>query len=292
MFKILIVLNPISGDADKRAFIKVLKSDLKRYGYAFRWYETTGKDDSSAIADILLTDNFHKILCIGGDGTVLITALGNKKSQIPIGIIPFGSANGMATELGLPKIYSEALSQVLISQKIKWVDQILINGEHTLLHIGDVGLNANLVASFSQDEHRGLKTYAKYFIEELKHSVRFKARVLDDQGIEHHFHTFMVAFCNSATYGTGVRLNDVSRIDDGLMELTLIKDLNLKGFIKKGIQILTGSDSNDESSITLQGKSFKIDFEHQHTLQIDGEVIGKFKHIHTQVTDHKIPFIT
>jgi diacylglycerol kinase (ATP) len=57
-------------------------------------------------------------MSVGGDGTTLLTALALQKSKVPFGIIPMGSANGMARELNVPTDPMHALNDLLLSQII------------------------------------------------------------------------------------------------------------------------------------------------------------------------------
>ena len=102
-----------------------------------------------------------KVVSIGGDGTALFTALALMGSPYPMGIVPLGSANGMAKELFVNPKPIEALRDIIMSNRIEGLDILKVNDEYYTMHLGDVGVNANLVEAYEKDPNRGMITYAK-----------------------------------------------------------------------------------------------------------------------------------
>ena len=97
--KLLLVVNPISGGKDKEIFINKAEAYCKKYGIAYEYFHTTGEDDVKKLASAVDKVAPDRVVSIGGDGTTLMTALALQHSSVPFGIIPMGSANGMAKEL-------------------------------------------------------------------------------------------------------------------------------------------------------------------------------------------------
>jgi diacylglycerol kinase family enzyme len=85
-----------------------------------------------------------RVIAVGGDGTVQMAAKQLLGTDIPLGILPAGSANGMARELELPNTSEEAL-QVIVEGITRSADVIRINNTDICLHLSDIGLNAKLV---------------------------------------------------------------------------------------------------------------------------------------------------
>ncbi|MDA8595420.1 diacylglycerol kinase family protein [Flavobacteriaceae bacterium] len=274
---VLFVINPISGDEDKTEFLKSTYDKLNRLNIEFDSFTTTGKEDSEMLTSYLAKKNFDRILVLGGDGTILMAALAQNDKQIPIGIIPMGSANGLATDLGIPSDIYEALDQNLNTNYFKSIDLIQVNDQYYCAHIGDVGLNANLVNSYSKDENRGMKTYAKYFIEQFKNPKLFKVNIESSRYGSIEDEVYMVAICNSKKYGTGVSLNTIGNMSDGKFEIVLIRQVNFKGLIKAGLSIFDPEFINDPDHKVYSLDEAKISFPEKRLLQLDGEVIGKFK---------------
>ncbi len=175
--KLLFVVNPISGGVDKEPFLKSSAVLCDKYGIDFHVFKTTGQDDENKLKQVLEEYRPDKVLSAGGDGTTLFTALTLLGTNYPMGIIPLGSANGMAVELAVNLNPIEALKDVIMSDRIAGLDLLKVNSQHYSLHLGDIGINAQIVKGYSEDSRRGMATYAKYFLNELSLLKTFKARI-------------------------------------------------------------------------------------------------------------------
>src|ERR1700704_5437823 len=149
--KLLFIVNPVSGGVNKEPFLSEAQQLCKRYGIALTIFRTTGKNDTDQLNQIFKKEQPDKVAAVGGDGTVLFAAICLLDSGLPLGIIPQGSANGMAKELQVNSNAMEALKDIIMSEVYAGMDLIRVNGTYYSMHIGDVGINANLVKSFSED---------------------------------------------------------------------------------------------------------------------------------------------
>ena len=289
--KILFIVNPISGGVNKEPFIRKAKSICKKYGIDYLFFKTTGKDDSKKLKDILLHYQPDKVASVGGDGTTLFTSIALLDMNIPMGIIPLGSANGMATELFVNLDPTEALKDIIMSQVVAGLDMILINDKYYSIHIGDVGINASIIESFSKDKNRGMTTYAKYFIEELKElkpfsvSIKANEKTIKEKGL-------MVGICNARKYGTGVPLNLKGNPMDGKFEIVVIKSINLNSLIKAGLSKFDENFYDSQNGIVISTDKAKIDFDQPRLLQLDGEIIGEFSKLNIEILKGAVKFIT
>ena len=98
----------ISGGINKDPFINEAESKCKKYGIHYQIFKTTGTDDEKHLEEVLSRFRPDKVASVGGDGTTLFTAIAVMKKDIPMGIIPLGSANGMATEFAMREGRSDA----------------------------------------------------------------------------------------------------------------------------------------------------------------------------------------
>ena len=165
--KVLLAVNPISGGVDKEPFLKYAKEHLDNYGIEYSIFKTTGKDDEVNLQKAVEEYKPDRVASLGGDGTTLFSALTLRDYDVPVGIIPFGSANGMAKELGVASDPKVAFVDFLQSYRLMDLDLIRVNDEHYCMHIGDIGWNAAVVDSFEKDPNRGMITYAKHFLNSL-----------------------------------------------------------------------------------------------------------------------------
>ncbi len=289
--KLLFVVNPISGGVNKEPFLKKAKALCKKYGVDYEIFKTTGKNDDKNLKIVLKEVNPDKVLSVGGDGTTLFTSIVLLNSKFPMGIIPLGSANGMATELFVNPDPIGALTDVILSQVVAGLDMVIVNDEHYSIHIGDVGVNAAIVESYEKDKNRGMATYAKYFIEELKRltpfgfTIKANGKVIKDKGL-------MIGICNSKKYGTGIPLNINGNPMDGKFEIVVVEKMNMGTLLKAGLSKFDESFHDSQNGIVISTKSAEIIFDQPRLLQLDGEVIGKFDKLKVDILPGAVKLIT
>jgi diacylglycerol kinase family enzyme len=289
--KLLFVVNPISGGVNKEPFLKEAKALCKKYGIEYHIFKTTGNHDEEELKKILPEVLPDKVVSVGGDGTTLFTSLVLMETGYPMGIIPLGSANGMATELNVNSKPLEALKDIIMSERIEGLDVLKVNDEYYSVHIGDVGLNARVVEAYEKDPDRGMLTYAKYFIDELKRLKPFPVEVRAN-GLAYFEKVFMVGICNARKFGTGVPLNVVGNPMDGQFEIVMITRIDGPSLIRAGLASLDESFLDNQSGKVITTEKAEIVFEEPRLLQLDGEVIGKFQEITVEVIKGAVRFIT
>ena len=267
--KVIMVVNPISGDIDKAGFISSAKAFAETEDMEFIVYETTGDDDESKIKALCETHNPKRLLVAGGDGTVKMVAEAVNKLDLIIGILPAGSANGLAVDLELPNTLSENLPIAFRNNYIE-MDMICINGKKSL-HLSDLGLNAQLVKNYENSNTRGMLGYALQAITTLSEQEDpFKATITTN-GRSIETVARMIVIANSQKYGTGVTINPNGVMNDGKFEIVILKNLDLLVFGK----IITGNiplDSDDVEIICTDKAT--ITTEVPVSFQIDGEYCG------------------
>ncbi|MGY0039244.1 diacylglycerol/lipid kinase family protein [Pedobacter sp. NJ-S-72] len=158
----------------------------------------------------------ERVIAVGGDGTLKLVADLLKGTKTPIGIIPAGSANGMAKELGIPLNMNEALT-LTINGETKEIHAVIVNGEFCI-HLSDIGFNAYIVKKFDDLPQRGMWGYTKALWKALwshhKMEVEFN---IGNETIRSE--AAMVVIANATMYGTGVKINP----DGKIMMMTSLK---------------------------------------------------------------------
>ncbi len=289
--KLLFVVNPISGGVDKEPFLKEAKLLCKKFNHQYKIFKTTGKNDLQNLTSILNKVQPDRVLSVGGDGTTLFTSIALLNTNYPMAIIPLGSANGMAVELFVNNDPIEALKEAILSEAIEGLDLVVVNNEHYSIHIGDVGINANIVEAYDKDPNRGMATYAKYFIQELEKSELFSYSITANNKT-YKGNSLMVGICNSKKYGTGVPLNIHGNPMDGKFEIVVIENLNMTTLIKAGLSKFNEKFADSQNGISVSTQEAVISFEKPRMLQLDGEVIGKFKELNIKILPSAVNFIT
>ena len=266
---VLLVVNPISGDVDKSKIVVETKRYASKKEVDVIVFETSGRDDIARLRFYYNEYLPNRILIAGGDGTVKMVAEAMENHDVILGIIPAGSANGLATDLGLPTSNEENLP-IAFGDNFMRMDMIAINGKKSL-HLSDLGLNADLVKNYEKSSVRGMFGYALQAFTTLKN--------LDDPffvTVTANDETFnclarMVVIANSKKYGTGVVINPNGEMDDGKFELIILKNLDL--VVLKNI--ITGNmpiESEDIEIISTEKATLTTNV--PVSFQIDGEYIG------------------
>jgi diacylglycerol kinase family enzyme len=289
--KLLLVVNPISGGVDKEPFLLKAKNLLNKYGVDYKIFKTTGKDDEIRLKKVLDAYQPDRVASVGGDGTTLFTSIALMGTDYPVGIIPQGSANGMATELFVDPKPIRALKDIIMSQTIRGLDMIVINDEHYTMHVGDVGINANIVEAYSKDKRRGMETYAKYFLKELEKLDSFNM-VINANGEKQKFTGLMVAVCNSRKYGTGVPLNAIGNPMDGKFEIVVVEKVDYKSLLASGLSKFNEKYLKNQHAQVIVTTEAEILFESPRLLQLDGEVIGNLDRLHVKILKGAVKLIT
>ncbi|WP_138483591.1 diacylglycerol/lipid kinase family protein [Dyadobacter bucti] len=276
--KVLLVLNPISGDVNKDAIFEKVKETTEDKGYDLRIYFTTGEDDLGAIRELVGNINPERILVAGGDGTISLVAEAVQNIDIIMGIIPAGSANGLAADFGVSGSLDQ-VTEVAFGENVIGIDAVSINGEISL-HLSDIGLNALLVKNYESSDTRGKLGYAREMFKTLTEHENFLVRITTDQQIV-ETEALIVIIANAQKYGTGVTINPAGNMSDGFFELVIAKKLD---FIETA-RILTGStDFNPEIMQVLSVEKAKIEcLDKEVYFQIDGEYKGMVRHIEAHI---------
>ncbi|EIJ40820.1 conserved protein of unknown function BmrU [Galbibacter orientalis DSM 19592] len=275
---ILLIVNPISGDIDKDILIQKVEKQVLNEGKNLLIYKTSGKHDIQEITSILKENSPQRVLVAGGDGTIKLCVEALQKFDIPLGIIPAGSANGLAVDLGIPTDLNNAIDLAL-NKNAKPMDILKINGE-TAIHISDIGINASLVKNYDKSNIRGKLGYALQSIPTLidfKETFRFK---IVANGTIKEGHAMMIAIANSQKYGNGAVINPKGKLDDGKFEVLIFKSLQMG----KILQTIFNEIPFDEDFVEMIATDVvEITTKEAIPFQIDGEYIEKTKKIEAKI---------
>lgn len=279
--KLLFVINPISGDKDKHEFAKTVPELVKSMGNECYFIETTGKNDQQRIKNKIKEVKPDIVVAVGGDGTCNLLAHILAETSIILAIIPMGSANGMATELQVPADPLEAL-ELLSTGKTRAIDVLVINKKYKSIHLSDIGINAKLVYLFEKDPNRGLKTYAKLFFKQLLKWKRYKIELLYDSARIRR-NVISLTFANARKFGTGAIINPNGKLDDGKFELCLLKPFPWYFFLDVAVRFFKGTIQHSSFTEIIPCKHAIVRSKRSMLLQVDGEIVGKFKEIEVEI---------
>ena len=276
--KLLFIINPGSGSDDTN-FNQIIPDFFNGLPHSFEIYELPKNCSMEQIQRTISKSKADRVVAVGGDGTLKLVAECLKGTKTPIGIIPAGSANGMAKELGIPVVISDAL-QLLISGTPKEIHAVEVNGE-LCIHLSDIGFNAYIVKKFDDLPQRGMLGYAKATWKALwsHHKMNVEMTIGKE---EISSEAAMVVIANATMYGTGVKINPEGKLDDQLFEVILVKKYSFIEILKIRF---TDLPFNPEKIELFHTSKLKIEMRHKAHFQVDGEYIGKVN----EITAHILP---
>lgn len=265
--RILFVVNPVSGKAtpDWRAIIHNHFDPLPFDISVYQLPEKFSIDDVRSRIDEFRPGS---VVAVGGDGTANLLATCVAHTTITLGIIPSGSANGMAKELGIGQDIETALD-IVENGFCKKISLVEINDKISL-HLADLGLNAFMLQEF---ERRGVRGLVGYLIATMK--VLRRRRKLNVKA--HYGNTTrnieadIILIANATTYGTGVIVNPVGKLDDKVFEIIAIKDLTVRDLLNSGLHT---SRLDEAKSEIIQVSSIRLLCTEPAHFQVDGEYVG------------------
>lgn len=268
--KILFVINPVSGGKQKQDWEASIREYFKESPHATEFYLLTGKDDKISIQHHIDRFQPERVVAVGGDGTVKLLAGMLKETPISLGLLPAGSANGMAKELKIPLQPKEALD-IITGGSCRKLDLIKINEEEICFHLSDVGLNALLVKYFENSKKRGMWGYGQAVFKVLWKKPMMHLKIITDNE-ELKRRAYMVVIANAQTYGTGAIINPEGKLDDGLLEIVVVRKLNLLELFK---MLITHKPFDPKRIEVIQTKNVEIHLKRKGYFQVDGEFLGK-----------------
>ena len=278
----LFIINPISGNEDKSHLLRMVKAELKSDD-KLTVFKTTGENDTEKIQQQLKKENFDRVLVAGGDGTIKLAAEAMGDHALPIGILPAGSANGLASDLDLPE-QPKKFIPIALYGKTRKIDAININDELGL-HISDFGLNAELIKEYESSSLRGKLGYAINSITTLFQSkgpyefeISTEKESFTKKGI-------MLALANSKKFGTGAVVNPKGKIDDGIFEVLLFKKLDLFEILKT---LNEGKELSSDFVESFPVKEVKIKTQQKVDFQIDGEYCKAISEVNAKILPNKL----
>lgn len=280
---VLLVVNPISGGLDKADLIKSVKRIVTEIEAELVIFQTTGEEDIFNLEIKIKELNPCRIIIAGGDGTIKITAEALNKKEIPVGVLPAGSANGLSVNLLLPDAVDEQLN-IALGNNFKELDVIVLDDE-ICLHMSDFGLNAELIRRYENSSIRGKLGYLLQSIPTLIESdYPFKFEIEAENDV-YKREAILLAIANAKAYGTGAAVNPEGKIDDGKFELLIFKNFDVLEILKtlrnevkldpEFVEII----STTRAKITCAGPI---------AFQVDGEFLGEKDSVHVSVSPVKL----
>ena len=278
MRKYYLTVNPYGGGKKGPKILKDVLPLFEQKNIELNIIETEYAGHNRDLANQLNMDGYDGFCCIGGDGTLneVINGLLTRKDRLkfPIGLITGGTGNSFMHDLDcLDPI--EAANKI-ISDKRRFIDVFSCNTDgKTFYGFNILGWGIPTDANILADKLRWMGPQRYNFasiIEVLRHKKRFARVIIDNNSIGADF-AFIIG-CNTIHTGKGMRMAPLARLNDGLIDLIIVRKVSRFKLLKLFPKVFSGKHIGDPGVDYRQVKQFKIMSEDKSQLNLDGEVLG------------------
>jgi YegS/Rv2252/BmrU family lipid kinase len=278
------IFNPCSGRNRGRPR---LASDLQAFVTAHRldasivFTECPGH--ATELAREALAAGCERIVAVGGDGTMNETAQALVDSPAALALVPCGSGNGLALHLGLPTRLPRALALLAdTTARIVAIDTGTANG-HAFFNAMGLGFDAEISLRFNRLKRRGLAAYARTGLAAFLRHRPERVTISDGYGTRETLDAFIVAVANSDQYGNNARVAPGARVNDGLLDLVVVRPPGLLGAVPLVARLFLGTLGNSPRVWRLRASHFVIERPAPGLIHTDGETHPAAAVVHVAV---------
>ncbi len=292
MKKLLFLINPVSGKTEGQKVTERIHSILSRYlsrnQYDIVFTEPDIKDQLAGISP-----HYETLVVAGGDGTLsnLVHAMVTLGRKHKIGMIPLGTGNDFARSLGL--MTAEGLEthvNTVLKGNAKQVDVLEVNNRYTCINYFGMGNDAGILSDFEEIRKDVSNQYlfrmgmgklvyafagARHLNDKIPPGAAISCRSHNNEEIQLNLNSEIraILISNITSYGGGTSPSSMAQTDDGLFEVTVIKNIKEWAFLH--LARFTGKPANiicpgikqfqtDRAEVLLPEETF---------CQVDGEII-------------------
>lgn len=265
--RVAFVINPKSGSDRKTDRVALIKNNLSD-NYDATIFEWKKVDDRDRIFKEVLEGNFDIAVAVGGDGTVSQLASALCNSKVALGIIPFGSGNGLARHLQVP-MDKVAAMELIANGEIQIIDKGIINGQDFFCTCG-TGFDARIGKLFADSTTRGFLTYARLILREYNKYDHEPYRItLDGKEIERD--AFLVTVANAGQYGNNAWIAPGAKVNDGLLRVVVLKPFRWWKILSLVRKVFMKQMEQSKYAETYTAKEIRIERTGKGAAHFDGE---------------------
>ncbi|MGF1523265.1 MAG: YegS/Rv2252/BmrU family lipid kinase [Leptolyngbyaceae cyanobacterium] len=273
-----LIFNPVSGQGDAEADLAYVRSQLDP-AFDLTVYETSPERDADRLAAQSVQQGVDLVIASGGDGTINAAAESLMETAIPLAIIPRGTANAVASALGIPTNLHDAC-QVVLTGESHAIDTARCNGRPMVLLAG-IGLEADVVKRASREtkDRWGILAYILAGFKELNELDSFEVTLeTDDKVISVQACAITVANMAPPTSILAQGPEEVV-VDDGLLDITIVAAKGVGSALAASYELfrsaISGQATEREDIGFLRSKRVKINTAPLQNVALDGEVLGE-----------------
>jgi diacylglycerol kinase (ATP) len=273
--KMLVIANPTASGGGYRRDLPLIVESLASFGYLVEERHTEQPGDAAALAATAHPGGYDVVCVIGGDGTVNEAINGLAGSEVPLAIIPTGTVNVLAMELGIPLDPPDALG-VIDRHSVSWIDLGLAGDRYFALMAG-IGMDAEVVATVSPVLKRTLKEGAFAVQGVVTYLTHDHPLLRVDDG-DHVMDGYFVVFGNASNYAGSFGITPYADMRDGLLDVCVLQDVSFLNTAWYWLAALVNSHLKHPKVQYFRTEAAEVSAVEpgmEVLVQTDGEVAGK-----------------
>jgi lipid kinase YegS len=263
----LVIHGARADDADVRA-----AADWARaIGHRIRAQVTWEPGDARRFAATAAARGTDAVLAVGGDGTVNEVINGLLGTDVPLGILPVGTANDFARQTGIPQ-HARAALELVVERPAVAVDVGTLNGR-AFLNVSSAGLGAETTAETGAVAKGmlGPLAYAITGVRKLAGEMEPRRARFRGPGFDREVEFLHFAVGNARATGAGTVITPLARLDDGLLDLCVVEPMAFSAFAGLLLELRRGEHLERDGVLYAQLPWVEVESETPLTVNLDGE---------------------
>jgi diacylglycerol kinase (ATP) len=283
--RVVVAINPTASFGASRDVGPAVVQTLRAMGHEVTSLTEPDFESLLAVAHTALRSRPDALVVVGGDGMVNLGVNLLAGTRVPLGIVPSGTGNDMARGLGIPHDDTEAAIRMLGERlqapprvvdavRVRWTDADGTPGERRFACALSAGFDAivNERANLMR-RPKGPSRYILALLAELAGLRPLRYRVtLDDEQLE--LDALLVSVGNNVSLGGGMKITPEALLDDGLLDVMLVKPLSRLAFLRIFPRVFRGEHTSDPRVVMRRAKRIRIEVDAPLVAYADGERIG------------------
>jgi YegS/Rv2252/BmrU family lipid kinase len=263
-----IIFNPKAHNGKSGAFLEKVETRLKAENAEYMVHETLYAGHAEDLAHEL-SGEADVLIVVGGDGTIheVVNGLVDPK-KTSLAIIPAGTGNDFCRAAEIKDV--DKVMDGLLHGEAKETDYIEAEGRRSL-NAGGMGIDVDVLERAAKGRMKGKLKYLFSLIASIMSFRGYQVRV-HVNGEIHNEKAFIVAICNGSDIGGGIHICPGAVIDDGKMELVIVRYTNFIGTIKAFIRLMKGEMLESPQTLHYYCEEVALLPDRPRTAQLDGEL--------------------
>ncbi|WP_066039643.1 diacylglycerol/lipid kinase family protein [Herbiconiux solani] len=277
---VAVVINP-SKFTDVDEVKATVAAGASRAGWAEPlWFETSVEDSGTAAAEAALDAGADVVCAMGGDGTVRAVAAVLRGTGVPYGLLPSGTGNLLARNLGIPLTDLDDAVEIALLGQDRAIDvgtATFDDGEERVFVVmGGVGLDAQIMDN-TDDELKKKVGWGAYVAAGAPALFKggFEATLTIDGEAEEPTNCLMVLACNCSSVVANIELATGAVLDDGDLELVMLRPNVVAGWLGVAIDVATRNRNGLASLKQWPGREFEFELDQPVLAELDGDPVGE-----------------